>query len=72
MLTGEHLFEGESAIEVALHHINTAPPPLPAALSAYQPLMERLLEKDRDARFRSTDEVIGYLYRKFAQGTRPS
>ncbi len=70
MLTGEHLFEGESAIEVALHHINTAPPSLPAALSAYQPLMERLLEKDRDARFRSTDEVIGYLYRKFAQGTR--
>jgi DNA-binding NarL/FixJ family response regulator/tRNA A-37 threonylcarbamoyl transferase component Bud32 len=67
MLTGEHLFEGETAVEVALHHLNTAPPPLPDALAQYQWLLDKLLEKDRDARFRNADEVIGYLSRKFEE-----
>ena len=31
--------------------------------------MEKLVEKDRDARFRNADEVIGFLSRKFYQGT---
>ncbi|MCC6212268.1 MAG: protein kinase [Burkholderiales bacterium] len=69
MLTGMHLFDGETAVEVALHHLNTQPPDLPGQLSAYQRLMDKLLEKDRDARFRNADEVIGFLSRKFYQGT---
>src|SRR5712692_912266 len=68
MLTGQHLFDGETAVEVALHHLNTAAPPLPDALAQYQWLLDKLLEKDRDARFRNADEVIGYLSRKFSQG----
>ena len=67
MLTGQHLFDGETAVEVALHHLNTAPPPLPDALAQYQWLLDKLLEKDRDARFRNADEVIGYLSRKLYQ-----
>jgi serine/threonine protein kinase len=67
MLTGEHLFDGETAVEVALHHLNTAPPPLPDGLARYQWLLDKLLEKDRDARFRNADEVIGYLSRKFEE-----
>jgi eukaryotic-like serine/threonine-protein kinase len=69
MLTGTHLFDGETAAEVALHHLNSQPPDLPEHLSKYQRLMEKLLEKDRDARFRNADEVIGFLSRKFYQGT---
>jgi serine/threonine-protein kinase PpkA len=69
MLTGQHLFEGETAVEVALHHLNTHPPDLPGHLVQYQRLMDKLLEKDRDARFRNADEVIGFLSRKFYQGT---
>lgn len=69
MLTGRHLFDGETAVEVALHHLNTPPPLLPDSLVTYQRLMDKLLEKDRDARFRNTDEVIGFLSRKFYQGT---
>ncbi|HUQ74926.1 MAG TPA: protein kinase [Burkholderiales bacterium] len=65
MLTGEHLFEGDTAMEVALHHLNTPPPGMPENLQAYQRLMDKLLEKDRDARFRNADEVIGFLARKF-------
>jgi DNA-binding NarL/FixJ family response regulator/tRNA A-37 threonylcarbamoyl transferase component Bud32 len=64
MMLGAHLFEGDTAVEVALHHLNTPPPALPETLSAYQHLFDKLLEKDRDARFRNADEVIGYLTRK--------
>ena len=67
MLSGQHLFEAATAVEVALHHINTQPPPLPDGLELYQPLLDKLLEKDRDARFRNADEVIGYLSRKLTQ-----
>ena len=42
---------------------------LPEHLAQYQRLMDKLVEKDRDARFRNADEVIGFLSRKFYQGT---
>ena len=67
MLTGKHLFDGSSAVEVALHHLNTPPPALPDELAPYQRLLDKLVEKDRDARFRNADEVLGYLARKFDQ-----
>jgi eukaryotic-like serine/threonine-protein kinase len=67
MLTGRHLFDGETAMEVAMHHLNTEPPPLPAHLAQYQRLLDKLVEKDREARFRNADEVIGFLSRKFDQ-----
>jgi CheY-like chemotaxis protein/tRNA A-37 threonylcarbamoyl transferase component Bud32 len=68
MLTGTHMFDGETAVEVALHHLNTHHPEMPEHLAGYQPLMDKLVEKDRDARFRNADEVIGFLSRKFYQG----
>jgi len=67
MLTGQHLFEGDTAMDVAMQHLNTAPPPLPEQLERYQRLIDKLLEKDRDARFRNADEVIGFLSRKLDQ-----
>ncbi len=67
MLSGEHLFSGASAVEVAMHHLNTPPPALPEALDQYQRLVDKLVEKDRDARFRNADEVLGFLSRKFYQ-----
>jgi len=67
MLTGRHLFEGDTAVEVALHHLNTPPPALPEHLQQYQRLLDKLLEKDREARFRNADEVLGFLTRKFQQ-----
>jgi len=67
MLTGRHLFDGETAMEVAMHHLNTQPAPLPEDLAHYQRLIDKLIEKDRDARFRNADEVIGFLARNFEQ-----
>ncbi len=69
MLTGEHMFEGETALDVAMSHVNKAPSPLPEHLAQYQHLMDKLVEKDRDARFRNSDEVIGFLSRKYYQGS---
>src|SRR5258707_3556343 len=69
MLTGEHMFDGETALDVAMSHVNKAPPSLPEHLAQYQRLMDKLVEKDRDARFRNTDEVIGFLSRKYYQGS---
>lgn len=67
MLSGKHLFDGETAVEVALQHLNKPPPALEEGLSKYQRLLDKLLEKDRDARFRNADEVIGFLARKYQQ-----
>src|SRR6267142_146070 len=67
MLTGRHLFDGDTAIEVAMQHLNTAPPTLPEHLERYQRLLDKLLEKDREARSRNADEVIGILSRKLEQ-----
>jgi eukaryotic-like serine/threonine-protein kinase len=67
MLTGKHLFDGDTAVEVALHHLNTPPPQMPDEFEPYQRLIDKLVEKDRDARFRNADEVLGYLARKFDQ-----
>jgi DNA-binding response OmpR family regulator len=67
MLTGRHLFDGDTAVEVALHHLNTPPQALPDELREYQRLLDKLLDKDRDARFRNADEVLGFLSRKYEQ-----
>ena len=67
MLSGRHLFDGETAVEVALQHLNKPAPALEESLSQYQRLLDKLLEKDRDARFRNADEVIGFLARKYQQ-----
>ena len=71
MLTGRHLFEGDTAVEVALHHLNTPPPALPEDLQQYQRLLDKLLEKDREGRFRNADEVLGFLIRKLEQRPGP-
>jgi DNA-binding NarL/FixJ family response regulator/tRNA A-37 threonylcarbamoyl transferase component Bud32 len=72
MLTGRHLFDGATAVEVALHHLNTPPPSLPEDLGDYQRLLDKLVEKDRDARFRNADEVIGFLSRRHFQSAAAS
>jgi Arc/MetJ-type ribon-helix-helix transcriptional regulator len=50
-----------------MQHLNTPAPALPEALDRYQRLLDKLVEKDRDARFRNADEVIGFLVRRFDQ-----
>jgi eukaryotic-like serine/threonine-protein kinase len=69
MITGHHMFDGDSAVEVAMSHVNKQAPALPEHLADYQRLLDKLTEKDRDARFRNADEVIGFLARNYYQAT---
>jgi serine/threonine protein kinase len=51
MLTGSAPFEGSTPIQVVLAHLNTPPPPLPPQFAFFQPLLDRMLAKDREQRY---------------------
>lgn len=58
MLTGNRPYAADS-IESLLHqHLNAPVPALPARYNALQPLLNRLMAKDVDARYQSADEVL--------------
>jgi serine/threonine-protein kinase PpkA len=52
MLVGVRPFEGSSAIDVALKHINNPRPRLPRGLEHFEPLLEKMTAKNPDDRFR--------------------
>jgi serine/threonine-protein kinase PpkA len=51
MLTGAPPFGGETPLNVVLAHINQPPPPLPAQFAHFQPILDRMLAKDREQRY---------------------
>jgi serine/threonine-protein kinase PpkA len=51
MLTGAPPFNGETPLNVVLAHINQPPPPLPEPFGAFQPVLDRMLSKDRESRY---------------------
>ncbi len=58
MLTGTRPYKGADAFETALLHVKAPIPVLPEPLKRFQPVMNRLLAKDPEARFASADELI--------------
>ncbi|GIX34756.1 MAG: hypothetical protein KatS3mg126_0535 [Lysobacteraceae bacterium] len=63
MLTGSPPFEGSTAIQVVLAHLNTPPPPLPPQFAFFQPLLDRMLAKDREQRFPDLNTFVRELKR---------
>ena len=64
MLAGHTPFEGKSAVELALHHLNDPPPPLPASTPrALVRIVQRTLAKDPAERFRDGHELAATLAR---------
>jgi eukaryotic-like serine/threonine-protein kinase len=61
MLTGEKPYVGATTDEILEQHRNAALPSLPAALAAYQPLLNKLLAKEPSQRFGSAREVLEAL-----------
>lgn len=51
MLVGQKPFLGDSAIEIAMQHVNNAPPFLPQELSHCQPLLDKMIAKEPQDRF---------------------
>lgn len=75
LLTGQVPFRGDSAVAVLLKHVQEAPPPLPAHLGAFQPALDKALEKKPEQRYRRASEMIEHLHElesQFKQGiSRP-
>jgi class 3 adenylate cyclase len=58
MLTGERPFVGEDAPQVAQRHIHSPVPTLPDALVQYQTLLDKLLAKLPEDRFRTAELAL--------------
>ncbi len=61
MLVGHPPYQAEEAVAVAIQHLTAPIPKLPAELSVYQPLINRLLAKKPEDRFQSAREVIDFI-----------
>jgi len=58
MLTGERPYEGDSAIKVIMQHIQAPVPQLPPELNQFQPLLNRLMAKNRDQRIPDAGQLV--------------
>ncbi|MFO7190425.1 MAG: protein kinase [Pseudomonadota bacterium] len=61
MLTGQHMYTGENATQLAYQHVHGPIPKLPPRLAGYQPLLERLVAKDPAKRFQSARELYNFI-----------
>ncbi len=61
LLTGSPPFRADTPIAVLMMHLTQAPPPLPDELHAFQDVFDRLLAKDRDARYANLSEFSADL-----------
>ncbi|MEO7432991.1 MAG: serine/threonine-protein kinase, partial [Dokdonella sp.] len=61
LLTGERPFQGADALAVALAHIEKPVPRLPVTRRLWQPLVDRALAKQPDARFQSAEELLAAI-----------
>ena len=57
MLTGDVPYEAQDNIAVAIKHIQEPIPGLPPHLSHFQPLLEKMMAKDREARVQTGEEL---------------
>jgi eukaryotic-like serine/threonine-protein kinase len=58
MLTGLKPYTGGTALDVLQQHVSSPPPQLPQDLARYQPLLSRLLAKNRGERFAEAAEIM--------------
>jgi len=65
MLTGRLPFEGDSAVSIALKHLNETPPPMASVGATVEPNLENVvmgaLAKDPAARWQSAEELTAAL-----------
>ena len=61
MLIGQRVFDAESPAGLIYQHVHGAIPQLPAKLSGYQPIVNRLLAKKPEDRFQTARELFAYI-----------
>jgi hypothetical protein len=58
MLTGQKPYRGDSAIKVIMKHLQSPVPQLPPELEEFQPLLNRLMGKNRDQRIANAGQLV--------------
>ena len=61
MLTGERPFSGENSAHVIFKHLHEEVPLLPRRIRHLQPIVDQLLNKDREERFANATELMAAL-----------
>jgi hypothetical protein len=61
LLTGEMPFQGADSLAIALAHIEKPIPRLPLTRRTWQPLIDKALAKQPDARFQSAEELLAAI-----------
>ncbi|HJU39787.1 MAG TPA: protein kinase, partial [Tahibacter sp.] len=61
LLAGKTPFNGDTPIAVMMAHLTTPPPPLPPEFALFQPVVDRMLAKNRDERYADLREFIAAL-----------
>lgn len=69
MLTGKQPYSGDDAFSTALKHITDPIPSLPPQYGSLQPVINRILAKDPNNRFRNGEEFIQSLNQLISVGT---
>jgi len=67
MLTGRKPYPSESVIDIILKHKKDPVPELPDGLEAYQELLDLMMAKDRNDRFRDAESLRHYIERMDAR-----
>jgi DNA-binding response OmpR family regulator len=57
MLTGQKPYTGGTALDVLQQHVSAPPPQLPQSLERFQPLLARLVAKQRGERFANAADI---------------
>jgi serine/threonine-protein kinase PpkA len=61
MLTGHKPFTGLTAMDLMQQHVSGERPALPPGLCAYEPVVTRLMARERDDRYPDMDAVLADL-----------
>jgi len=65
IITGEVPYKAENTAGIIIKHIQDPIPRLPDRLSRYQPLIDKMMAKERDKRFQDGEELIRFIDRFF-------
>ena len=72
MLTGRKPFTGLTAMDLMQQHVTGERPALPPELSAYEPVVTRLMARERDDRYPDMDAVLADLDQLPAAAGQPA
>jgi len=61
LLAGVAPFRGDTPIAVLMAHLTQPPPPLPGEFQSFQPVLDRMIAKDRDQRYVTLKEFTDDL-----------